>query len=140
MDYFSHLPQPRVAAQAQLIDHGLEGAIFSPVCELSPIQVEADPAFDTLTLGDEGEAGPFIDEPLDEPDRGQAIDEQVAARHPKPPLILRQIGRRVFRRDRFRQSLVAVFRGAESLVAPFLSGPGWRTGPGAAGNHLGRPP
>src|SRR5215813_13043050 len=131
VDDFSYLAQSRVIAQAQLLDHGLEGAIFAPVRELSPVQVEADPAFDTLPLGDEGEAGPFIDEALDEPDRGQAINEQVAARHPKPPLVLRQIGRRVFRRDRFRQSLVAVLRGAKSLVAPFISGQGWRTARGA---------
>src|SRR5215813_3380467 len=37
VDDFSHLPQTRVATQAQLIDHGLEGAIFSTVRELSPI-------------------------------------------------------------------------------------------------------
>src|SRR5262245_12493122 len=36
VDNFSQLPQTRVPAQAQLIDHGLEGAIFSPVRELSP--------------------------------------------------------------------------------------------------------
>src|SRR5262245_16456999 len=53
MDDFSHLPQTRVATQSQLIDHGLEGAIFSSVRELSPRQVEADSAFDTLPLGDE---------------------------------------------------------------------------------------
>src|SRR6266511_2168311 len=67
VDDFSHLLQTRVATQAQLIDHGLEGAIFSPVRELSPIKIEADPAFDDLPLGYEGEAGPFINEPLDEP-------------------------------------------------------------------------
>src|SRR5262245_21244920 len=98
VDDFSQLAQSRVIAQAQLLDHGLEGAIFAPVRELSSIHIEADPAFDTLPLGDEGEAGPFIDEPFDEPDRGQAIDEQVAARHPEPTLVLRQIGRRAFRR------------------------------------------
>src|SRR5262249_26974519 len=98
MDDFSHLPQTGVTIQAQLIDHGLEGAILALVRELSTEQIEADPAFDTLPLGDEGESGPFIDEPLDEPDRGQAINEQVAARHPKPPLVLRQIGRRAFSR------------------------------------------
>ena len=37
VDDFSHLAQARVPAQSQLIDHGLEGAIFSPVRELSPI-------------------------------------------------------------------------------------------------------
>src|SRR5262245_6722367 len=37
VDNFGHLPQPRVATQAQLIDHGLEGAIFAPVRELSAI-------------------------------------------------------------------------------------------------------
>src|SRR5262245_33518922 len=98
VDDFSYLAQSRVIAQAQLLDHGLEGAIFAPVRELSSIHIEADPAFDTLPLGDEGEAGPFIDEPFDEPDRGQAIDEQAAARHPEPTLVLRQIGRRAFRR------------------------------------------
>src|SRR5262245_23626786 len=122
MDDFRHLPQPRVATQAQLIDHGLEGTIFAPVCELSPIQIEADPAFDTLPLGDEGEAGSLINEPLDEPDRGQAINEQAAARNPEPPLVLRQVWRRAFFRTRFRQSLVAVLRGAQSLVAPLISG------------------
>ena len=74
--------QARVITQSQVLDHGFEGAIFSMVRELSPIQVEADPAFDTLPLGDEGEACPLINEPLDEPDRGQTINEQVAARHP----------------------------------------------------------
>src|SRR5262245_49343263 len=52
VDDFGQLPQTRVAAQAQLIDHGLEGAIFAQVRELSSVQFEADPAIDTLPLGD----------------------------------------------------------------------------------------
>src|SRR5262245_34513641 len=98
VDDFGHLTQARGATQAQLLDHGFESAIFAPVRELSSVQVEPDPALDTFPLGDEREAGPLVNEPLDEPDRGQAIDEQVAARHPEPPLILRQVGRRAFRR------------------------------------------
>src|SRR5262245_12910771 len=98
VDDFGQLAQSRGATQSQLIDHGFEGAIFPPVRELSPVQVESDPSFDTLPLGDERKAGPLINETLDQPDRGQAIDEQVAARHPEPPLVLRQVGRRAFRR------------------------------------------
>src|SRR5215813_11440581 len=68
VDDFSQLAQANIATQSQLLDHGFEGAIFAPVRELSPVEVEADPALNTLILGDEGEAGPLINEPLDEPD------------------------------------------------------------------------
>src|SRR5262245_66393029 len=92
MDDFGHLAQARVITQAQLLDHGLEGAIFAPVRELSPVQVEADPAFDTLLLGYEGEAGPLVNKPLDEPDRGESINERRAACHTDTSLVSREIG------------------------------------------------
>ena len=61
------------------------------MCQVNTEHVEADAAFGVSAFSYKKEAATPVHKPFDEPDASQTIDVQMLARHPTPPLILREV-------------------------------------------------
>ena len=90
-----NLRESREAAipKAGPLEECLEGAVVPDVAELGPGRVERDGLLGELPRVREHERGVGVDEPLDEPSRGNAVHVGTAPRDPLPPSEVAEIAR-----------------------------------------------
>src|SRR4051794_38164870 len=79
--------------------------------------IKTNSACDRFFFRDEVEARVPVDEAFDEPNRRQAINEQVATSKPPPPLVLLESEPRTLAPNTFSEPLVSVLRSSESFLA-----------------------
>src|SRR5436309_2912522 len=75
------------------LEECLEGAVVPDVAELGPGRIERDGLLGELPRVRKHERGVGVDEPLDEPGRGDPVHVGPAARDPLPPSEVPEIAR-----------------------------------------------
>src|SRR5829696_8228096 len=119
VNYLGYLTQTFAIPQAESFQHRLESAILAMMRELGAIHVERNRAIYCLAFSNKIEPGPLIDKLRNEPGRGQAVDVQIATRHP-PPILIIGDGQRPRFRSCLRRFLHRRLRETNRLLTAFV--------------------